>query len=141
MPMISVALAIELSHSDWHEEGMSLVRYMGWTDYQAWIGSKTAPFSFLEFVIVFAGTTRKEENMSVKPNRQVFGGILCVSRTMGLVLIALAILGLPQVRYLTGRLATSFGLITSIVLGLAGAVWLLGVQVFLHFFDRYLSRN
>jgi hypothetical protein len=141
MPVISVALAIELPPSDWLEEGMRLVCYIRWVDYQAWIGSKTAPFSFLEFVIVFAGTIQKEANMSVKPNRQVFGGILCVSRAMGLVLITLAILGLPQVRYLTGRLATGFGLITSIALGLAGAVWLLGVQVFLHFFDRYLSRN
>ena len=79
--------------------------------------------------------------MSVKPNRQVFGGILCVARTIGLALIALAILGLPQVRFLSGRLATTFGLIASITLGLAGVVWLFGVRVFLHFFDRYLSRN
>ncbi len=79
--------------------------------------------------------------MSVKPNRQVFGVILWVTRGMGLILIALAILGLPQMRYLTGRLATSFGLIMSVALGLTGVVWLFGVQVFLHFFDRYLSRN
>jgi hypothetical protein len=44
-------------------------------------------------------------------------------------------------RFLIGRLAVSFGLISSIVLGLAGIAWLLGVNLFLRFFDRYLSRN
>jgi hypothetical protein len=105
------------------------------------IGSQTAPFSFLEVVSVFAGTIQKEVTMSGKPNRQVFGAILWVTRAMGLILIVLAILGLPQMRYFTGSLATSFGLIMSIALGLAGVAWLFGVQVFLHFFDRYLSRN
>jgi hypothetical protein len=79
--------------------------------------------------------------MSVKPKRQVFGVALGISRAMGLILIALAILGLPQMRFLTGRLAASLGLIMSVALGLAGVAWLIGVQVFLHFFDRYLSRN
>jgi hypothetical protein len=71
--------------------------------------------------------------MSVKPKRQVFGIVVRVSRVMGLILIALAILGLPQMRFLTGRLAASFGLIMSVALGLAGVAWLIGVQVFLHF--------
>jgi hypothetical protein len=79
--------------------------------------------------------------MSRKPNRQVFGPILWAARAMGLILIALAILGLPPLRYFTGSLATSFGLIMSVALGLAGVAWLFGVQVFLHFFDQYLSRN
>jgi hypothetical protein len=79
--------------------------------------------------------------MSGKPNREVFGVVLWVTRIVGLILIALAILGLPQMRFFTGRLATSFGLIMSLALGLTGVVWLFGVQVFLHFFDRYLSRN
>ena len=60
--------------------------------------------------------------MSVNPNRQVFGVILWVTRGIGLILIALAILGLPPMRYLTGRLAASFGLIMSVALGLAGVV-------------------
>lgn len=79
--------------------------------------------------------------MSGKPNRQVFGAVLWVARIVGWILIALAILGLPQLRNLTGRFALSFGLIMSVVLGLTGVAWLLAVQAFLHFFDRYLSRN
>jgi hypothetical protein len=96
---------------------------------------------FFEFVNLFAGAIQKEKAMSGKPNRQVFGAILWATRAMGVILIALAILGLPQMRYFTGRLATSFGLIMSVALGLAGVLWLFGVQAFLHFFDRYLSRN
>jgi hypothetical protein len=79
--------------------------------------------------------------MSVKPKREVFGVVVGVSRVMGLIMITLAILGLPQMRFLTGRLAAGFGVIMSVALGLAGVLWLVGVQVFLRFFDRYLSRN
>jgi hypothetical protein len=79
--------------------------------------------------------------MSGKPKRLVFGVALWVARTMGLILIIVAIRGLPQMRFLTGRLAAGFGLIMSLALGLAGVAWLVGVQVFLRFFDRYLSRN
>jgi hypothetical protein len=79
--------------------------------------------------------------MSVKPKRQVFGIVKGVTNAMGLILIALAILGLPEMRFFTGRLAASFDLIMSVALGLAGVAWLLGVQLFVRFFDRYLSRN
>jgi hypothetical protein len=79
--------------------------------------------------------------MFAKSNRQVFGVAIGVTRTMGLILIALAILGLPQMRFLTGRLAISFDLIMSIALGLMGVAWLVGVRLFVRFFDRYLSRN
>jgi hypothetical protein len=96
---------------------------------------------FLEHVNNFKGAFRKEANMSGKPHRQVFGAVLWATRAIGLILIGLAILGFPQMRYFTGGLATSFGLIMSMALGLVGVVWLFGVEVFLYFFDRYLSRN
>lgn len=79
--------------------------------------------------------------MSVKSNRQVFGVLLGAARIAGWIVIAVAILGLPQMRNLTGRFAPSLGLIMSVTLALTGAVWLLAVRVFVHFFDRYLSRN
>jgi hypothetical protein len=84
---------------------------------------------------------QEEAAMSAKNQRLVFGVVIWVTRTFGWILITLAILGLPQMRYLTGRLAVSFGLLTSVALGLAGLVWLVGVELFLRFFDRYLSRN
>jgi len=73
--------------------------------------------------------------------RIVFSTALGISRAFGWILIAVAILGIPQMHFLIGRLAVSFGLISSIVLGLAGIAWLVGVKFFLLFFDRYLSRN
>lgn len=79
--------------------------------------------------------------MSATEHRVVFCAALRTARALGWILIALAILGLPQMRFLIGRLAVSFGLVSSIALGLAGVAWLIGVKLFLQFFDRYLSRN
>jgi hypothetical protein len=79
--------------------------------------------------------------MLAKHERIVFGTALRISRAFGWILIALAILSIPQMRFLLGRLAVSLGLLSSIVLGLLGTAWLVGVKVFLRFFDRYLSRN
>jgi len=79
--------------------------------------------------------------MPAKHERIVFSTALWTTRAFGWVLIALAILGMPQMKSLTGRVASGFGLVSSIVLGLAGIAWLVGVKLFLRFFDRYLSRN
>ena len=79
--------------------------------------------------------------MSSRRERIVFGTALWITRAFGCILIALAILGLPPMQHLIGSLAVSFGLLSSILLGLSGVVWLVGVKVFLRFFDRYLSRN
>ncbi len=79
--------------------------------------------------------------MPASENRVVFCVALRTARIFGWIMIALAILGLPQMRFLIGRLALSFGLLSSITLGLAGVAWLVGVKLFLRFFDRYLSRN
>jgi hypothetical protein len=79
--------------------------------------------------------------MLVKQERIVFSTALWITRAFGWILIALAILGIPQMHLLIGRLAASFGLISSVILGLAGIAWLVGVKLFLVFFDNYLSRN
>jgi hypothetical protein len=79
--------------------------------------------------------------MSASEHRVVFCAAMRTARVFGWILIALAILGLPQMRFLIGRLAAGFGLLSSIALGLAGIAWLVAVNLFLRFFDRYLSRN
>jgi hypothetical protein len=79
--------------------------------------------------------------MLAKRERIVFSAALGVTRAFGWILIAVAILGIPQMHFLIGRLAASFGLISSLILGLAGIAWLVGVKFFLIFFDNYLSRN
>jgi len=79
--------------------------------------------------------------MPVKQQRLVFGTVLWVTHAFGWMMIVLAILGMPTFRFLTGRLAFSIGLLSSILLGVAGITWLVGVKFFLQFFDRYLARN
>jgi hypothetical protein len=83
----------------------------------------------------------KKAPSSAKPKRMVLGSAICAANIFGWSLIALALLGLPQMRVLTGRLAEGFGLLTSVALALAGVVWLVGVRMFLRFFDWYLSNN
>ena len=73
--------------------------------------------------------------------RRVVGIAVCVARVMGLLFVALAILSLPAMRSVTGNLAASLALVSSLALGFLGIVWLIGVQVFLRFFDQFLSRN
>jgi hypothetical protein len=79
--------------------------------------------------------------MPVKQKRLIISTALWVTRTVGWILIGLVILSVPQMRFLTGRLAVGFGLLSSLVLGLVGIVVLVGMKSFLLFFDRYLSRN
>jgi hypothetical protein len=92
-------------------------------------------------VKAYAGNVQEVPTMSAKQERLVFSTALRITKTFGWVLIALAILSIPQLRFVTGRLAVSFGLLSSLALGLAGIAWLVGVKLFLYFFDRYLSRN
>ena len=83
----------------------------------------------------------KALSMLAMQDRLVFRTALRITRVFGWILIALAILGIPQMEFLTGRLAVSFGLLSSLLLGAVGIAWLVGVKQFLIFIDRYLSRN
>lgn len=88
------------------------------------------------------GTYRGEvDTMPAKQQRLVFSAVLWVVNIFGWIMIAVAILGMPKMRFLTGHLAVGFGLLSSILLGVAGIAWLVGVKFFLQFFDRYLARN
>jgi len=73
--------------------------------------------------------------------RPVIGVFKMVARILGWLLIVLAILGLPQMRFLTGGLEGSFRFLASLAAVLAGIAWLVGVELFFRFFDQYLSRN
>lgn len=72
--------------------------------------------------------------MAIKLQRRVIGIIILAARILGWLFIALAILGLPQMRFLTGSLAGSFGLVSSLALVFAGIAWLVGVELFIRFF-------
>jgi len=73
--------------------------------------------------------------------RRVTGSMILIARLVGLGLIVLGVLSLPQTRFLTGSMAGKIGVVAALVLGLVGIVWLIAVQVFLRFFDQFLSRN
>jgi hypothetical protein len=73
--------------------------------------------------------------------RGAIGFIVIVARILGWLLMVLAILGLPQMRFLTGSLEGAFRLLSSFALVFAGIVWLVAIELFLRFFDQYLSRN
>jgi len=51
-------------------------------------------------------------------------------------LIALAILSLPQI-----QMNGAFRLVSSVAVGFLGIACVFGFELFLRFFDRYLSRN
>jgi len=73
--------------------------------------------------------------------RRVMGSVVLIARLIGLGLIALGALSLFEVRFLTGSAAGKIGVVAALALGIAGVVWLIAVQLFLHFFDQFMSRN
>jgi hypothetical protein len=72
---------------------------------------------------------------------RILGALIWVARSFGLLLIALGILSLPPMRFLTGHLAVSLEVISCVALTLMGVACLVGVELFLGFFDQYMSRN
>jgi len=75
-----------------------------------------------------------------KASHRVLRALVWTSRAAGWLLIALAVLNALPLPTLA-RAEGSVRLVSSLVLGLLGLAWVLGLEVFLRFFDRYLSRN
>ena len=73
--------------------------------------------------------------------RRVLGMMVGIARVVGLVLIVLAILSFPQMRFLTARISEGVGILSSLALGVVGILWLAAVECFLRFFDQFMSRN
>ena len=78
--------------------------------------------------------------MRGKQEQRALRLIVWVGRTSGWVLIALAILNASQIGTLT-RLDGGFRVLMSVALGVLGIAWVVGLELVLRFFDRYLSRN
>lgn len=72
--------------------------------------------------------------MPDKQKHRAFRLIVWGGRASGWILIALAIGALT-------RWAGGFRLLISVALGVLGIAWVVGLELFLRFFDRYLSRN
>ena len=61
-------------------------------------------------------------------------------RAIGWVLLIIAVFGVAEARLLPAIMG-NFEFLPSIALGLVAMVWIAGLELFLHFFDRYLSGN
>ena len=73
--------------------------------------------------------------------RRVMGGVILAARMVGAMLAALGALSFVLMRFWGGGIANAFGMISALALVFAGVGSLVAVQVLLHFFDQFLSRN
>jgi hypothetical protein len=75
-----------------------------------------------------------------KPDRHALRVLVWAARTGGWILIAMALLNALPIAAIP-RLAGSVKLLSSVALGLVGLAWVAAVELFLTFFNRYLSGN
>ena len=73
-----------------------------------------------------------------KRQRRTFGIAVWAGRILGWTLLLIAIAGIVE-QFSSRRVALRA--FPSVVLGLVALVFIFGLELFLHFFDRYLSRN
>lgn len=81
------------------------------------------------------------QEVSEMARRRAIGIAVSAARIVGLVMVILALISLPPLRTLIGKMAVPISFVASVMLGLVGLVWLAGVELFLRFFDQFLSRN
>ena len=82
----------------------------------------------------------RTKTMVAEGQHRIFRIAVWMGRGIGWMLLILAILGVAQAVFLT-VIISGFKLLPSIALGLVAVAWIAGLELFLHFFDRYLSRN
>jgi hypothetical protein len=75
-----------------------------------------------------------------KRGRRAFRSIVWGGRTVGCMLITLGFISARQTGPFS-RMGRDIRLLASLALALLGVVWVIGLEMFLRFFDRYLSRN
>ena len=63
-----------------------------------------------------------------------------IGRAIGWILLLVAIFGIAEAVFLPA-IISGFRLFPSLALALVGVAWIAGLELFLHFFDRYLSGN
>lgn len=76
--------------------------------------------------------------LNSKGRHRTFGTAVWAGRILGWTLLLVAIAGI--VEQFSSR-TVAFRAFPSVVLGLVALVFIFGLELFLHFFDRYLSRN
>lgn len=71
---------------------------------------------------------------------RIFGLAVWIARSLGWGLLLIAILGVVEAQLLPSIMG-GFELLPSVALGLIAVFWTAGLELFLRFFDRYLSGN
>jgi hypothetical protein len=74
--------------------------------------------------------------MTAKCEKRAFRMIVWASRAVGWLLIALSVISFPET-----RLSGSLKVASSVAVGFLAIVWIVGLELFLRFFDKFLSRN
>ena len=75
----------------------------------------------------------------INKHGRAFRTIVWGSRALGWILVAIAIGSSLQI--VVAGLPGSLRLISSVALGLLGVAWIIGLELFLRFFDKFLSHN
>jgi hypothetical protein len=78
--------------------------------------------------------------MAQKREKRAFRVFVWGGRAIGWILIALAVGSSLDIGIVTHSSAT-FRLLSSLALGLVGMAWIIGLELFLRFFDKFLSHN
>lgn len=82
----------------------------------------------------------RTKTVTARRQRRIFHPAVWVGRAIGWVLLVIAVFGFAEARLLPGIMG-NFKFLPSLALGLVAVVWIAGLELFLHFFDRYLSGN
>lgn len=82
----------------------------------------------------------RTKTMAAGGQKRIFHRAVCVGRAVGWVLLIIAVFGIAEARLLPAIMG-NFEFLPSLALGLVAVVWIAGLELFLHFFDRYLSGN
>jgi hypothetical protein len=82
----------------------------------------------------------RTKTVGARRQQLIFHPAVWVGRAIGWVLLVIAVFGLAEARLLPAIMG-NFKFLPSLALGLVAVVWIAGLELFLHFFDRYLSGN
>ena len=81
----------------------------------------------------------KDEPIVSTRTRRAFHIAVWAGRALGAILFLIAVGGIVE-QFSAGK-AVAFRVFSAVVLAVVAIAWILCLEVFLRFFDRYLSRN
>jgi len=80
------------------------------------------------------------QHIVVEGEQRTFRVAVWIGRAIGWALLLIAVLGIASVELLPSILG-GFEFLPFLAVGLVAVIWIVGFELFLRFFDRYLSGN